>query len=369
MNDPKPYEGYLISELGIKRYLDGRRSQQFSNINLFQDIQKNHRQWRDKPCFGCHGTSYRTLRKQATWYDTVKIIQDVAGPVTAGLVDGAKFQIVDMPGRLGAGIERTAEGLHLAGANKFDLVGAENMAVAGLLNHTYKALVNIDISLMDNPLMQTVTLIIDRYLTAIPEWVIKDMLEKGMLEFPEGFDKYHFLSAAKKGIVELSKIEQVDKAVDAIGGGAKKFASKQAGKALTTKVIAAIASAIATNIAKSILLDQVTNRRIKKRLVVLRKGINSAKGNLGAVLLALLKAQGLLGVAARFSRQLNRDCPRTWRVLRDKMHGADMVYFFVQPMIQEYVDRLSILEKDPLKFAKVMEALIRDRQANKIFRP
>jgi len=40
MSNAKPYEGYLISELGVKRYLDGRRDQQFSNINLFQDVQK-----------------------------------------------------------------------------------------------------------------------------------------------------------------------------------------------------------------------------------------------------------------------------------------------------------------------------------------
>jgi len=29
----------------------------------------------------------------------------------------------------------------MAGADKFDLINAENMAVAGLLNYTYKALV------------------------------------------------------------------------------------------------------------------------------------------------------------------------------------------------------------------------------------
>jgi len=109
MSNVKQYDGYLISELGFKRYLDGRQNQQFSNINLFQDIQNNKRQWREKPCFGCHGTSYRTLRKQATWYDTVEIINESAGPVVARLVDGAKFQTTDVVNRLGKGVERTAE--------------------------------------------------------------------------------------------------------------------------------------------------------------------------------------------------------------------------------------------------------------------
>lgn len=369
MSNAKSYDGHLISELGVKRYLNGRRNQQFSNINLFQDVQKNNRGWNDKPCFGCHGTSYRTLRKQATWYDTVKLIDDAAGPVTAGLVDGAKFQTVDVADRLGKGVERTAEGLHLAGANKFDLVGAENMAVAGLLNSTYKALVNFDLNLIDNPLMQIVVLIVDRYLTAVPEWAIEDMLQKGIIEFPEGFDKYQFLSAAKKGISELSKIEEVDQAVTAVNDGAKRFISKQAGKALTAKAISAIASAIATNIAKAIMSDPTNNRMIKRRLVAVRKGINSAKENLGSALVTLLKAQGFLAVSAKASRQLKQDCPKTWGILRHKMQGADMVFFFVQPMIQEYVDRLSILEKDPLQFANVMAALIKDRQAKKIFYP
>lgn len=369
MSDTKPYYGHLISELGVKRYLEGRHSQQFSNVDLFRDVQKNQTYWKDKPCFGCHGTSYRTLRKQATWHETVKVISDVAGPGTAGFVDGVKFQTVDMASKLAHGVGRTAEGLHITGASNFDLVGAENVAIVNLLSHTYKALVNTDISIMDNPLMQNVNLIIDRYLTAVPEWVIEDMLKRGLIEFPEGFDKYQFLSAAKKGIAELSNVEDVDKVVNTLGDGAKKFIGKQAGKHITAKLMASIASAIATDISKSLLSRPANNLMIKRRLVVIRKGINSAKGSLGTVLLTLLKTQGLLGLISKASRQLNQKCPRTWSILRYKMHGADMVYYFVQPMIQEYVDRLSILEKDPVKFTKIMTALIRDRKSRDIFYP
>jgi len=103
--------------------------------------------------------------------------------------------------------------------------------------------------------------------------------------------------------------------------------------------------------------------------VIWRKIARSAKGGLGGALVSLLKAQGFLGHAANASRQLHRDCPKTWNILRYDMQGADMVFVFVQPMIAEYVDRLSLLEKDPLKFAKVMEALIRDRETKKILLP
>ncbi len=38
-------------------------------------------------------------------------------------------------------------------------------------------------------------------------------------------------------------------------------------------------------------------------------------------------------------------------------------------MIQEYVDRLSLLEKEPIKFAKLIEALIKERDSMDIFYP
>lgn len=61
------YNGELISELGVKRYLNGYKSQQFSNIQLFRNVKDQERRWKSKECFGCHGTSYRAIRKQSTW--------------------------------------------------------------------------------------------------------------------------------------------------------------------------------------------------------------------------------------------------------------------------------------------------------------
>jgi len=46
-----------------------------------------------------------------------------------------------------------------------------------------------------------------------------------------------------------------------------------------------------------------------------------------------------------------------------------MVYFLIQPMVQEYVDRISLLEKNPVEFARVMKALIADKKTVHIFHP
>jgi len=85
------YDGHLISELGVKRYLNGYNSQQYSNINLFHSVKDHKMHWKDKACLsGCHGGGYRTLRKEATWNDALKLLSDTS-PVAAGLVDGVKF--------------------------------------------------------------------------------------------------------------------------------------------------------------------------------------------------------------------------------------------------------------------------------------
>ena len=112
-----------------------------------------------------------------------------------------------------------------------------------------------------------------------------------------------------------------------------------------------------------------SNFHINRRLVRIRKGINSVKGKGATVLLTLLKSNGLIAEAAECSRKLKVDCPVTWSIMRNKLQGIDMIFFLIQPMIQEYVDRLNLLEKQPAVFAKVMGALIRDRQANNILRP
>lgn len=92
-------------------------------------------------------------------------------------------------------------------------------------------------------------------------------------------------------------------------------------------------------------------------------------GGLGKTLYILLKAQGFLDLAANSSRRLKSQCPVAWDVLRNKLQGADMVYFLIRPMVQEYVDRLEILHKNPVEFTKMMASLIKEKRTKEIFYP
>lgn len=46
-----------------------------------------------------------------------------------------------------------------------------------------------------------------------------------------------------------------------------------------------------------------------------------------------------------------------------------MVYFLIEGVAQEYIDRLVLLEQNPAEFGKVMEALIKAKLTQKIFFP
>ncbi len=56
------YDGALISELGVKRYLKGVRAAPSSNIDFFIRGEIANKAWRE--CnFGCHCPTYRNLRR------------------------------------------------------------------------------------------------------------------------------------------------------------------------------------------------------------------------------------------------------------------------------------------------------------------
>ena len=92
-------------------------------------------------------------------------------------------------------------------------------------------------------------------------------------------------------------------------------------------------------------------------------------GGLGGSVLFLLQSQGLLGIAADSSRRLSQTNPEVWNILRFRLNGANMVYFLVEDLLQEYVDRLSLLERQPSEFAKVMKALLAAGNTKEIFFP
>lgn len=356
------YNGKLISELGVEKYLKGKRDSQYSNIDFLDRGASLNQKWQE--CnFGCHGPSYRTLRPSATWNQAL-LLMDQISPTVAGIADGVQHQIYQKPKNIAYGAERTAEGLHLMGAERFSDVGGENLAILDLLETTYKNIVEFDISVLDNPLMQAATVIVHDYVSVIPEWVIEKALDSGALIF-DNIDKTQLIKAGTKGVINSIPPEDIERAVTALKDKGKRLVGKQIGK----KLAVAISAAIATQIAKKIMSDPAMTFSLKRRLVRLKKAAKPMGGGLGKALLILLHGQGLLGIAAKSSRTLKEKCPTTWKTLRHKLHGADMAYFLIEGMMSEYVDRLSLLEKQPKEFFKVMEALIRERLTKKIFYP
>lgn len=138
------------------------------------------------------------------------------------------------------------------------------------------------------------------------------------------------------------------------------------GKAIGKKVATAVAVVIAVQIAKSLAMS-IARSAAYRRLLRLRPTAKS--NNLAGVLITLLKSNGLLGQAGQASRRLKTKSPRLWTHLRNRAGGLDMMYFVVEGFTKEYVDRISLLEKDPVMFARIMEALITSGDTQNIIVP
>lgn len=81
------YDGALISELGVKRYLKATKDIKASNINFLLRGSVADKAWEE--CnFGCHGPTYRSLKRPSTKAEVLQPLKDVS-PTIAGLVDGA----------------------------------------------------------------------------------------------------------------------------------------------------------------------------------------------------------------------------------------------------------------------------------------
>lgn len=356
------YDGALISEYGVKKYLHGNKSQAFSNIQIFQSNAVATKNW--KECnFGCHGPSYRTLKREATWNSFLASL-DKIDPLLAGVADGIHHKTVHQAKVIVSGIERTVEGLHLLGSEKFSTVGEENTAVYDFAKTTFIKLVELDLESFENPFSQGIFVTINEYISLLPEWVIQESLSSVQISFGN-FDESLALKALKSGLTETVSSDEAQQALQLLRDKSKHLI----GKAVGRKVAAALATIIAAHITKKILHNSQDKEIIKRKLAGIRKEWRKANGGLGTALMVLLKSQGLLGLAAKDSRSLQADCPKLWSIMRYKMHGTDMIYFLFRGFIQEYIDRLSLLEKQPAEFAKVMRALIRDKRTAQIYFP
>jgi len=357
------YDGNLISELGVKRYLSGRSDLATSNINFFARGKEAESAW-EKCNFGCHGPTYRNLTSPASFREALQPIDQVS-PAIAGVVDGVRHQTVGKAQRLAGGIQRTGEGLMLNGGESFQQVGDENLAAYEFATTCFEKLVTFEIDTLDNPLSQAVLSIVNEYTAVIPEWVLQSAYHDGALVLPESIDTVSLTKAVSMGIIKDVDQSDLREAINLLGNPTKRFVGKQMGK----KLASAMGAVLASHICKKLMTQGAGLNATKRDIAKLRRQMRGLKGGLGGALLSLLQAQGVLDRAGAASRRLNQASPRLWRLLRFDLNGANMVYFLVEPILKEYVDRLALLERRPRDFAKVMAALVQDKQTREIFFP
>ena len=362
-NKDQSYDGALISELGVRRYLKATRDIKTSNIDFLIRGAAANRAWQE--CnFGCHGPTYRVLKRPSTKGELLKPLDDIS-PLLSGAVNGMQHQTIGQVDRLAGGVKRTAEGLHLTGEENFRNVGSENTAAYQFAASAFEKVVTFEIDVLDNPISQVVMTIVSEYTTALPEWLIEETLKQGALKFPTKIDTVWLLKATSLGLIENANPENITKVAKLLNDPVQRMAAKQLGKALTP----IIAMAIASSITRLILKRSPELPAMRRVLVNIRQTTRKMTGSLGSAMLSLLNTQGYLNMAAESSRSLQRTNPRLWNILRFKLNGANMVYFMVESMVQEYVERLALLEGNPKEFAKVMEALIKAKKTNSIFFP
>ncbi|WP_027330658.1 hypothetical protein [Marinimicrobium agarilyticum] len=362
-NTDSTYNGALISELGVKRYLKGRSDLPTSNIDFFIRGKAAESAW--KECnFGCHGPTYRTLTKPSTFHEALQPI-DGLSPTLAGVIDGIRHQTVGRAQTITDGIERTGEGLMLNGDEAFQNVGDENLAAYQFATTCFEKLVTFDIDTLENPLSQAVLTIVNEYTAVIPEWVLRNAYQDGAFILPDSINAVSLMKAVSMGIIKDIDQNDVNEAIDLLSNPSKRFIGKQIGK----KLASAMGAVLAASISKKLLNQGPGINATKRDLAKLRTHMRGLKGGLAGTLLTLLQAQGFLDRAGDASRRLNQASPRVWRLLRYELNGANMVYFLVEPFLREYVDRLSLLERRPQEFAKVMAALVQAKQTRNIFFP
>jgi len=354
------FDGMLVSELGVKKYLVGYNSKSYSNIPIMERQSFYDKAWDDCD-FSCHGPTFRRNEKLTKTNEFISTLNSIS-PVAAGLVDGAYSSTFKQIGLIAGGVNRTAEGLGLAGKKSFQKVGSENIAILNLLTEVFNKVISTEIDFIDNPVSKLVMAIIYEYIGLVPESILEKMLEDGAFKIDSEIDEEFIYKMIAHGVITgLSRVD-IEAAISALNNPAKKIITKQIGK----KLGIALAVIVAERITKKLMRSSAATWRLKKHLVEFRK---TARGSGPGVLLGLLKAQGWADLAASESRALQASCPELWYTLRRKLKGADLLYFVVKEITYEYVDRISLIEKDPATYVSLMAALVNSGKTNEVLFP
>jgi len=360
MAGSNPMNGRAISEVGINTYLTNEPKLNTSNINFFASQEEQIRNWNE--CnFGCHTPSYRMLNRQPTYSEFINLISK-ASPLLAGTIDG----VYSTGNKIGEGLDRTGEGLGLEGSDRIAEIGAENRQVFLMAKNVFIKLLSMDINLVDNPITEMVIRIINAYTKAIPHEIMIPIIENGKITY-ENLDMAMVSQAIRKGLINIDVSEGIGSSADFLknnSGTIQQFAGKVIGKKIATEVAVILAIQIAKELAKVIARSPLYVKFLK-----FSPADKSPKG-LAGVVVTLLKLQGTLQICSNSSLRLRSKCPTLWNELNRGERGLDLLYFLIEDYVSEYVDRISLAEKDPAKFVEMIKALVATNySAENIFFP
>lgn len=355
--------GNQVSDYGVKEYVDRLKTRSFSNIDPLLSLQERERKWGECD-LGCHHPSYRISNRPLSYKEFIAGIGELS-PVASGVVDGVYSSTIGQLKTIGAGAQRTAEGLGASGEDIFYKVGEENFTAFRFIKVNISNVVNLELDNLNNPLMRLVFTVIHKYISNIPILFIEQMIETGALCLAQSADKT-FLTGVSKYLpddsISAADISSGEQALCNAG-------SKYFGKKVGSKVAQGVAVAIAGKITRDIMLSAKGDFRTKKKLLTLKKTASSLKGNAANILYLLLKSNGMLGLAADESRKLQRESPLLWNYMRYNLEGLDMILFLLVDYVREYLDRIALIEKDPAMFARLMASLAAAGKTNEVFFP
>lgn len=198
------------------------------------------------------------------------------------------------------GVERTAEGLGVRGADRMAEIGAENEYLVGHL----MTLVGEATTNWESSLYKLVRLILQEYYQHFPESALREI-------------------------------------ADAAGVAG----SYAVGRFVLGRMIARrIAVEIVHTIARSAAF----------RALAARLGISAGVGTTGVgLIVTVVMVQGLAQRASHASQRLKIRFPRFWGMLRSQ-EGLDMLYFLVEEPLAKYLDAIEHAQQSPEEFERTV---------------
>lgn len=347
--------GRVVRSMGIQRFLDNCGSSQFSNIDFFASQHQLEHRWRE--CnMGCHEPAYRTLRHEATYAELLNNLTKI--DPTKGYSVGLVSSAVQTTERIGLGAERTGEGLGLGKDGRVAEIGLENSLAFGLVKDALIKAFTFRLDLVDNPFTAMIIKIVSMYMNYVPDEIIIKLAVEGKYK-NLNIDINMAIDASVKGLtnIDISKFTRSE--IEKIGNYLEnnpQLILKQIGKYQGRKLATLIATHIAISIAKKIVLTFARSPFYKNTPKSVVSG-KSAKG-LAGVLIALLKTQGMLQAASNASHRLHNRSPKLWHFLRSR-GGYDLIYFFTEDYLTEYVDRIGLAERNPVLFVEMIAAILK----------